>query len=62
MNDTVRYLLQEVMGSGRTVTLDRVYTSVPLAEELAAERFTVVETLNKNMLYGTEQGSCYLLS
>ena len=48
VNETVRYLLQEVMGSGRNVTLDRFYTSVPLAEELADARLTVVGTLNKN--------------
>ncbi|KAF0311053.1 PiggyBac transposable element-derived protein 4 [Amphibalanus amphitrite] len=48
VNATVRYLVQEVMGSGRNITLDRFYTSVPLAEELAAERLTVVGTLNKN--------------
>ncbi|KAF0310267.1 hypothetical protein FJT64_018704 [Amphibalanus amphitrite] len=34
MTETVRYLVQEVMGTGRNITLDRLYTSVPLAEEL----------------------------
>ena len=48
VNETVRYLLQEVIRSGRNVTLDRFYTSVPLAGELAAERLIVVGTLNKN--------------
>ncbi|KAF0294497.1 hypothetical protein FJT64_007860 [Amphibalanus amphitrite] len=49
VNKTVRYLVQEVMGSGRNVTLDRLYTSVPREEELAAERLTVV---------GTRTGGC----
>ncbi|KAF0298471.1 PiggyBac transposable element-derived protein 4 [Amphibalanus amphitrite] len=48
VNETVRYLLQEVMGSGRSVTPDRFYTSVSRAQEPAAERLTVVGTLNKN--------------
>lgn len=46
--ETVHYLVQDVKGTGRNITLDRFYTSVPLAEELAAERLTVVGTLNKN--------------
>ena len=44
----MRYLVQEVMGTGRNITLDRLYTSVPLAEELQGQRLTVVGTLNKN--------------
>ncbi|KAF0292022.1 hypothetical protein FJT64_009916 [Amphibalanus amphitrite] len=48
VNETVRYLLQEVMGSGRSVTLDRFYTPVSRAQEPAAERLTVVGTVNNN--------------
>ena len=33
----VKFLVEDVAGSGRNVTLDRFFMSVPLAEELAAD-------------------------
>ena len=45
--EMVKFLVQELSGTGRNVTLDRFFTSVPLAEELAADRLTMVGTVNK---------------
>ena len=44
----VHHLVQEVKGSGRNVTCDRLFTSVPLAEELMADRLTLLGTLKSS--------------
>ena len=45
----VRDLTEHIRGSGRNVTMDRYYTSVELAEELASERnLTVVGAIQPN--------------
>ena len=43
----VIFLVEDLSGTGGNVTLDRFFTSVPLAEELAADRLTMVGTVNK---------------
>lgn len=45
--DMVKYLVEDVAGTGRNVTLDRFFTSVPLAEDLMASRLTMVGTVNR---------------
>ena len=43
----VKHMVQELAGTGRNVTMDRYFTSIPLAEELLSERLTVVGKINK---------------
>lgn len=44
--ELVHHLVEEVKGSGRNVTMDRYFTSVPLLEELREDRLTAVGTIN----------------
>ena len=43
----VKHMVQKVAGTGRNITMDRFFTSVPLVEDLLAERLTVVGTINR---------------
>ena len=43
----VKHMVREVAGTGRNVMMDRYFTSIPLTEDLLAERLTVVGTINK---------------
>ena len=45
--EMVKHMVREVAGTGRNVTMDRYFTSIPLTEDLLAERLTVVGTINK---------------
>lgn len=44
--ELIHHLVEEVKGSGRNVTMDRYFTSVPVLEELREDRLTAVGTLN----------------
>lgn len=48
VDDLVRYLVKDVTKSGRNVTMDRYFTSVPLVEELRDAGLSVVGTLRAN--------------
>ena len=41
------FLVQDRSGTGRNVTLGRLFTSVPIAEDLAADRLNMAGTVNK---------------
>ena len=46
--ELVKSTVREVAGTGRNVTMDRYFTSVPLIDELLADRVTVISTINRN--------------
>lgn len=46
--DIVMRLCASILGSGRNLTCDNWYTSIPLAEELLKNKITMVGTLRKN--------------
>ncbi|KAF0290373.1 PiggyBac transposable element-derived protein 4 [Amphibalanus amphitrite] len=45
--EMVKYMVEDVAGTGRNITMDRYFTSVPLAEDLLADQLTIVGTCNK---------------
>ncbi|KRZ07320.1 hypothetical protein T11_16507 [Trichinella zimbabwensis] len=46
--DMVKRLVRPWCGKGRNITMDNFFTSIPLAEDLFAEKATIVGTLQKN--------------
>lgn len=46
--DVVKRLVQNIEGSGRNITCDNLFSSVPLAAELQKKNLTIVGTLRKN--------------
>lgn len=47
-SDVVMRLMNPILGSGRNLTTDNWYTSVPLAEHLLKNKITLVGTMRKN--------------
>lgn len=47
-SDVVKRLMSTLMNSGRNLTTDNWYTSIPLANDLLKEKITLVGTLRKN--------------
>ncbi|KAF0293610.1 PiggyBac transposable element-derived protein 4 [Amphibalanus amphitrite] len=45
--DMVNYMVEELMGSGRNVTMDRFFTSTDVAENLLNSRLTIVGTMDR---------------
>lgn len=47
-SDVVMRLMNPILGSGRNLTTDNWYTSIPLAENLLKNKITLVGTMRKN--------------
>ena len=56
--EMVKYMVQELAGTGWNVAMDRIFTSVPLAGDMLTDRLTGVGTINKRRNLISKELTC----